>query len=167
MHARFGRALAVFIAALTLAGPAAATFSPGPAAASARAPSVGRPLAPSDSRQALLQLINRARRRHGVRPVELAGRVSREADGHSERMASAGRVFSSRARYPFAHWGENVSCGRSLEQVHAKVMSHRDSRANVLHASFRRVGIGVARSDPRRRACHRGTFWVTEVLFSD
>jgi uncharacterized protein YkwD len=163
---RFGRTIAVCVAAATLAVPTAAAFAP-VADASDRPPGLARALAPSDARQALLHLINRARRRHGVRPVQLAGGVSREADRHSARMATDGRVFSSRTRYPFAHWGENVSCGRSLEQVHAKVMSHRDSRANVLHAAFRRVGIGVARSKPRRRACRRGTFWVTEVFFSD
>jgi uncharacterized protein YkwD len=122
------------------------------------------PAAASPPQTRLLDAMNEARERRGLQPLHLARRASRRAERHSERMARAGRVFS-RGHYPYRRWGENVGCGRSVAHVHANFMGDAEARRNLLRPRFRRVGIGVARSDPRRRFCRRATLWVTEVLF--
>jgi uncharacterized protein YkwD len=118
-------------------------------------------------RERLLTLINEVRERRGVRPVRLATRASRLAGRHSERMARAGEVSPSGINYPYDEWGENVSCGRSIRQAHEKLMEVAEARRNIIRARFRRVGLGIATSRPKRRVCHGATFWVTEVFFSD
>jgi uncharacterized protein YkwD len=118
-------------------------------------------------RQRLLTLINEVRERRDVRPVRLAARASRLAGRHSERMARAGKVSPSGIDYRYDEWGENVSCGRSVRQAHAKLMEVAAARRNIVRARFRRVGLGIATTRPKRRVCHRARFWVTEVFFSD
>jgi uncharacterized protein YkwD len=118
-------------------------------------------------RERLLTLINEVRERRGVGPVRLATRASRLAGRHSERMASAGEVSPSGINYRYDDWGENVSCGRSIRQAHEKLMEVADARRNIIRARFRRVGLGIATSRPKRRLCHGAGFWVTEVFFSD
>ena len=118
-------------------------------------------------RERLLTLVNEVRERRGVRPVRLATRASRLAGRHSERMARAGEVSPSGINYPYDEWGENVSCGRSIRQAHEKLMEAAEARRNIIRARFRRVGLGIATSRPKRRVCHGATFWVTEVFFSD
>jgi len=120
-----------------------------------------------EPRERLLTLINEVRERRGVRPVRLATRASRLAGHHSERMARAGEVSPSGINYRYDEWGENVSCGRSIRQAHEKLMEAADARRNIIRARFRRVGLGIATSRPKRRVCHGATFWVTEVFFSD
>lgn len=137
--------------ALVLCGLASA----GPAGASVR------------PRQRLLALINEVRERRDVRPVRLAPRASRLAGRHSERMARAGMVSPSGINYRYDEWGENVSCGRSIRQAHAKLMEVAEARRNIIRARFHRVGLGIATSRPKLRVCHRAGFWVTEVFFSD
>jgi uncharacterized protein YkwD len=117
-------------------------------------------------RERLLTLINEVRERRGVRPVRLAARASRLAGRHSERMAHAGEVSPSGINYRYDEWGENVSCGRSIRQAHEKLMEAANARRNIIRARFRRVGLGIATSRPKRRVCHGATFWVTEVFFS-
>lgn len=118
-------------------------------------------------RERLLTLINEVRERRGVRPVRLAARASHLAGRHSERMARAGEVSPSGINYPYDEWGENVSCGRSIRQAHEKLMEAAEARRNIIRARFRRVGLGIATSRPKRRVCHGATLWVTEVFFSD
>jgi uncharacterized protein YkwD len=118
-------------------------------------------------RERLLALINEVRERRGVRPVRLATRASRLAKRHSERMAREGKVAPSGIDYRYDEWGENVSCGRSIRQAHAKLMEVAEARRNVVRARFRRVGLGIATSRPKPRVCHRAKVWVTEVFFSD
>jgi uncharacterized protein YkwD len=115
----------------------------------------------------LLALINEVRERRGVSTVRLAARASRLAARHSERMARDGEVSPSGIDYRYDEWGENVSCGRSIRQAHAKLMEAAEARRNVIRPRFRRVGLGIATSRPRRRVCHRADVWVTEVFFSD
>jgi uncharacterized protein YkwD len=116
-------------------------------------------------RRHLLALINEARVAHDVRPVRLASRASRLAERHSERMARAGRVFSSGEDYPYRHWGEDVSCGRTIHGAHRKILGDPVARRTLLGPRYRRVGIGIATTRPRLRSCRRAAYWVTEVFF--
>ena len=152
MPRRVARAVVALTCAFAVAGPIWA-------GASAPAQAAVRP------RQELLDLINAARERHDIHPVRLGLRASRVARKHSARMARNGRVFSSSSGYPYKQWGENVSCGRSIKAAHEKVMNSQSARQNLLRARYRHVGLGIARSNPRQRACRRATFWVTEVFF--
>jgi uncharacterized protein YkwD len=118
-------------------------------------------------RQRLLGLINEVRERRGVGPVRLAARASRLAERNSERMAREGEVSPSGINYRYDEWGENVSCGRSIRQAHAKLMEAAEARRNIIRARFRRVGLGIAITRPKRRVCRKAQFWVTEVFFSN
>ena len=115
----------------------------------------------------LLTLVNEVRERRGVPPVRLATRASRLAERHSEQMSHEGKVSPSGINYRYDQWGENVSCGRSIRQAHEKLMEAAEARRNIIRARFRRVGLGIATSRPRRRVCHRAEVWVTEVFFRD
>lgn len=118
-------------------------------------------------RERLLTLVNEVRERRGVPSVRLATRASRLAERHSERMSRAGEVSPSGINYRYDQWGENVSCGRSIRQAHEKLMESADARRNIIRARFRRVGLGIATSRPKRRVCHGADVWVTEVFFRD
>jgi uncharacterized protein YkwD len=147
--------MAALTCAFVLSGVVVGVATPGFARASVR------------PRRQLLTLINEVRERRDVRPVRLAARASRLAGRHSERMARAGKVSSSGINYGYDEWGENVSCGRSIRQAHDKLMEAAAARRNIVRARFRRVGLGIATTRPKRRVCHRAGFWVTEVFFSD
>lgn len=118
-------------------------------------------------RERLLTLVNEVRERRGVPSVRLATRASRLAERHSERMSREGEVSPSGINYRYDQWGENVSCGRSIRQAHEKLMESADARRNIIRARFRRVGLGIATSRPKRRVCHGAEVWVTEVFFRD
>ena len=152
---RLARGTTALTCALVFSGLLVGYASPQPAGATVK------------PRERLLTLVNEVRERRGVRPVRLAPRASRLAKRHSERMARAGEVSPSDINYRYDEWGENVSCGRSIRQAHEKLMEAADARRNIIRARFRRVGLGIATSRPKRRICHGATIWVTEVFFSD
>jgi cysteine-rich secretory family protein len=151
---RVGRIAALALALTLLAGLLAWTTSA----------SAGR-------RGDVLDLINDERADRNLRRLRMLDRVSRLAQSHSRRMARRGEVFPSPnlpdaiRRYRWSDWGENAGCGISLRRIHRGFMEDRSSRRNVLNPTFRRIGIGVARSEERPRICDHATFWVTEILF--
>jgi Cysteine-rich secretory protein family len=126
----------------------------------------------SDPKSALLELVNRDRRRAGLRPLEGNATLDDVAEGHSKDMVSAHffghqspttGVVDDRLR---AHgirlglFGENVAKGPTMADSHAMLLSSPAHRANVMNPRFTHVGLGVVEersSDPR-------LFAVTEVF---
>ena len=117
------------------------------------------------------RMLNAERRARDVRTLRRGTKASRVALRNSRRMARQRDVFHPRnmpgaiKNLRWSTWGDNVVCARSLEQAHRKVMSSRRSRRNVLNRRFRFVGIGVARSTPRPRACRSATYWITQIFY--
>jgi uncharacterized protein YkwD len=115
--------------------------------------------ADASSQHQLLRLINAARRHHGVHELRTGRRVTRLARRHSRRMARSRTLFHSSSLGRLGRWGENVGYTyRSVRSIHRAFMRSREHRWNILHRSFRRVGIGLDKA--------RGRLWVTEIFSS-
>src|SRR4051812_5012044 len=124
-----------------------------------------------------LCLLNARRRRHHLRPLRLNSRLSKAARRHSRDMVRRGyfaHVSPSgmtlvarirRTRYLGAHhWivGENLAWGtrakgspRAIVRAWMQSPHHRD---NILHPSFRDVGIGIVSGAPRLRQHPAATY---------
>lgn len=122
--------------------------------------------------EAVLEMVNRERRRVGVGRLVLDGELSRVARGHSEDMRDRGffdhvapdgeglveRVRGAGVR--FRRVAENVAQVEGYREpaaaLHRTLMGSRLHRANLLDRRFTRVGIGVAREGDR--------WWLTQVF---
>ena len=98
--------------------------------------------------------VNQERIKHGMTPLEIDPRLNYVAYKHSEDMAK---------RHFFAHTnpdgldpnqrfnsqggigsvGENIASGTSIDAAHFHLMNSPGHRANVLHADFTHLGIGI------------------------
>ena len=114
-------------------------------------------------RQRMLQLLNQARRNHGLPVFRLNVELSKSAWAHSKRMAERNRLFHTTNLYEAVRawspstWGENVGVARWLKRVHKLWMQSGGHRINILNPRFRRVGIGVVKA--------RGRVWVTAMFY--
>jgi uncharacterized protein YkwD len=158
---------ALTIAPAAQAGGACSSASASPAKASKRA--VVR---------ATLCLVNAQRRSRGLRPLKINRRLSKAARRHAADMAKHnyfshtsrnGASFIDRIRRTgylrgARSWmvGENIAWGGgSRGTPRAIVRSWMNSpghRANILSASFRAIGIGIARGAPAAGAGRGGTY---------
>jgi uncharacterized protein YkwD len=111
----------------------------------------------------MLQLLNQARRRHGVPLLRLNYKLSSFAWQHSKRMAERNQLFHTPKLYEAVRawspstWGENVGVAGTLRRVRRLWMQSGGHRDNVLNPRFRRAGIGVVRA--------RGILWVTTIFY--
>ncbi|HEX9269594.1 MAG TPA: CAP domain-containing protein [Candidatus Limnocylindria bacterium] len=132
------------------------------------APASAPPAAPAASASAaelrMLALMNDARARAGVAALLLDAGVSAVARSHSALEASLGYVFhdgadgTARARDGAAcgsgWYGENTGMvyGGNVDALHAEFMAEPliagviNHHANIVDASFHRVGVGAAQS---------------------
>lgn len=158
----------VAVATITILAAAAdppESFAAACASANARTTQSSRPAVT----RAVLCLINAERRKHGLRGLRLDPHLSKAAQDHSrdmvhrryfshttpEGLSPAGRV--RRAGYLGAsrQWlvGENLAWGWHRLETAARVvrawMQSPPHREEILHASFRDVGIGVVAGVPR------------------
>ena len=169
-----GRALGVLALTLALvpAGDAAAANEPSARAAALSAcPAAATNPSPRNARvvrRTTLCLLNRERRRHGLKRLRSNGRLRRSATRYSRQMAR--RNFFSHvspggstmlARIKRAGYlrgargfavGENLAWGSGrlaspIETVRAWMHSP-GHRANILNGRFREIGIGVATGAP-------------------
>ncbi|HEY7633246.1 MAG TPA: CAP domain-containing protein [Thermoleophilaceae bacterium] len=153
MRLRPSHILAAFIAAAALIAPSAAQA--GCAAASARPAKVSNATAV----RATLCLLNVQRRKHHLRPLRENTKLDRAAAGHSRSMVRNKYFdhgdFAGRIRHAGYHGytlGENIawgSGGYSTPKSIVNMWMHSPGhRANILHASFRDIGIGIANGAP-------------------
>lgn len=120
--------------------------------------------------RATLCLVNRERRRRGLRALRANRRLARAARGHARDMvrhayfehnSRSGARFTSRiARAGYlrgtASWrtGENLAWGAGSRSTPRRIvrawMKSPGHRANILNRGFREVGVGVAPGAPVR-----------------
>jgi len=103
----------------------------------------------------MLEMINKERVKEGLTPLKADPEMTRVARAHSrdkfvrgyfahdnpdgktpfDRMRTAGVQFNTA--------GENLALAQTLEIAHTNLMNSPGHRANILHPSFGRLGIGI------------------------
>lgn len=114
-------------------------------------------------------LMNFERRPLERRTFKLEKRLSKIARRHSRRMASAGTLYHNPnlaqdvGNRPWKRLGENVGVAGSsgnlqetLGLLHDAFMDSDSHRRNILYSKYRKIGVGIVRSD--------GRMWVTIVF---
>jgi uncharacterized protein YkwD len=102
----------------------------------------------------LLQAVNQTRVAHGLRPLKIDTTLVRAARSHSTEMLRGdffahgdfhGRMVAFHVRGPVA--GENLAWGNgpyaSARSIIAEWLASPEHRANLLHAGWTRIGIGI------------------------
>ena len=103
----------------------------------------------------MLEMVNEERIKHGLKPVQADPELSLVARAHSNDMFIKGyfahdspdgkspfdRMRGANVQFKFA--GENLALAQTLEIAHTNLMNSPGHRANILHPSFGRLGIGV------------------------
>jgi uncharacterized protein YkwD len=103
----------------------------------------------------MLELVNRERLKHGLKPLQFDSDLVPVARAHSQDMFSKGyfahdnlegkdpfdRMRSAGIRFRAA--GENLALAQTVEIAHVNLMNSPGHRANILNPSFGRVGIGI------------------------
>ncbi len=108
------------------------------------------------------RLINTARAAVTLRKLSLDPELSKVARVHSREMVKADSLHHTPADKlgkRVTGWkilGENVGVGGDVSSLHEAFMNSPAHAANVLHSSFRHVGVGVSKSD--------GRIWVTIIF---
>lgn len=111
-----------------------------------------------------VEKINRARARHGRKPVNIDVHISAVSGAHSRAMKRESELRHTgekRLRARVTRWellGENVGRGGSVDSLHKAFMASPGHRRTVLEERFRYAGIGIAQ-DYRQ-------IWVTVLLES-
>jgi uncharacterized protein YkwD len=103
----------------------------------------------------LLQAVNTARIAHGLRPLRIDAALVRAARSHSAEMLRGnyfahgdfhGRMVAFNVRGPVA--GENLAWGSGSYTRAAAIirewLASPEHRANLLHAGWTRIGIGIS-----------------------
>ena len=103
----------------------------------------------------MLQLINKERQQHGLKPLQADPEMLQVARAHSQDMFARGyfahdnpdgkdpfdRMKAANVRFNAA--GENLALAQTVEIAHVNLMNSPGHRANILNPSFGRVGIGI------------------------
>lgn len=117
-----------------------------------------------DAERTFARKINLARSAASVGKLSLDPELSRVARKHTREMVNRDSLYHtpsdvlSRRVTRWIELGENVGFGGGVESLHDAFMDSTAHRDNVLHDSFRHVGIGVAKKD--------GRMWVTVIFES-
>jgi uncharacterized protein YkwD len=103
----------------------------------------------------MLELVNEERIKHGLKPLQADPELAVVARAHSNDMFVKGYFAHEspdgkspfdrmrQANVQFATAGENLALAQTLEIAHTNLMNSPGHRANILHPSFGRLGIGV------------------------
>ncbi|HKH60221.1 MAG TPA: CvpA family protein [Flavitalea sp.] len=117
--------------------------------------SLKNPRRRTDLEADMLDMVNQERFRLGLSPLkpdpelaEVATAHSRDmfARGYFSHITPEGKTLVDRiktARVSFLAAGENLALGPTLKICHEGLMNSPGHRANILHKSFGRLGIGV------------------------
>jgi uncharacterized protein YkwD len=104
---------------------------------------------------ALYSMLNEARRKEGLSALRRDGRLDRVARAHAASMMQSRRAAHDvgqgpptervqRAGLNMHRVGENVASAPTISRVHEALWDSPSHRENLLDASFRRVGVGLA-----------------------
>lgn len=111
---------------------------------------------PGESERALMQLINQARAKQNLPPLQLDEQLSVVAREHSlqllvdrhavHRTAASGALADrlQKRNVVFMRALENVALGSSPEAAHERILESPGHRLNVLDPGVQRLGVGVA-----------------------
>jgi uncharacterized protein YkwD len=103
----------------------------------------------------MLKMVNEERKKHGLKPLKADPELTRVARAHSIDMFAKGYFAheSPDGKSPFDRMreanvkfntaGENLALAQTLEIAHTNLMNSPGHRANILHPSFGRLGIGI------------------------
>ncbi len=103
----------------------------------------------------MLEMVNKERIKAGLKPLKADPEMSRVARAHSRDMfvrgyfahnTPEGKTPFDRMRaagVQFSAAGENLALAQTLEIAHTNLMNSPGHRANILHPSFGRLGIGI------------------------
>lgn len=131
------------------------TIEPGSTRSIALDFKVANPSVRGDLEREMLLLLNEERKKEGLQPlkadpelVPVARAHSRDmfARGYFSHITPEGKAPSDRiraAQVPFITAGENLALAQTLTIAHTGLMNSPGHRANILHPSFGRVGIGI------------------------
>lgn len=121
---------------------------------------VANPSVRSDLERDMLVLVNKERKKAGLKPLKadpalavVAREHSRDmfARGYFSHYTPEGKAPSDRiraAKIPFITAGENLALAQTLSIAHEGLMNSPGHRANILHPAFGRVGIGILDGGP-------------------
>lgn len=116
---------------------------------------VNNPKLREDLEARMLDLVNEERRKQGLKPVKADPEMAEVARAHSRDMFARGyfshvnldgkdpfdRIRAAKVRFITA--GENLALAQTLSIAHRGLMNSPGHRANILHPSFGRLGIGI------------------------
>lgn len=96
----------------------------------------------------LMWMQNKVRRARGLQPMRWRRSLSAIARSHSRTMRAAGDIFHSTLSGPIERFrwsiaGENVGVGPTIGSLYQAFMNSPGHRANILHRSYNRQGVGV------------------------
>ena len=115
---------------------------------------------PNRNERGFTRLINAARTSAG--DLRLDPELSKVAKVHTREMVRANSLHhstSTQLRTRITNWsslGENVGVGSTVSSLHEAFMNSPAHRDNILHSTFRHVGVGVIKDD--------GRMWVTVIF---
>jgi hypothetical protein len=97
-------------------------------------------------------LVNTTRSQMGLRALSPQAALDQIAQKHAQEMAARDGIFhyydiGARADAAGVNWteiGENVGVGPTVKDVHTAFMNSSGHRANIVHASFNVIGVGIA-----------------------
>jgi uncharacterized protein YkwD len=122
-------------------------------------------------RTKLLNILNRTRVHHDLRPVKINLRLSEDALHWSKTMIRKNQIYDPpNLAHLLAHYSwelvgaDFVGCVSTIHEVHRIFMTEAFHRSIILHPKVHRVGIGVVRADENNR-CGRDSFWATELFY--
>jgi uncharacterized protein YkwD len=147
------------LAVLLAAGLLAALLSP---VTVSSAPSDNKCWKSKTSEKRFARKINSERVTDRLGKLRLDPELSRVAKKHTLEMAKNNKLYhtsSDDLRARVTNWnllGENVGVGGGVRSLHGAFMNSPAHAANVLHTSFRHVGVAVVRSG--------GRMWVTMIF---
>ncbi len=108
------------------------------------------------------RLINEEREKRGLGKLRLDTELGKAARKHTGEMVAKSLLFhtsSSDLAERITRWrvlGENVGVGGSVGTLHTAFMESPPHKENVLHETYRYVGIGTSKSG--------GSLWVTMIF---
>lgn len=108
----------------------------------------------------LVASTNAERAAAGAGALSTDGSLTSIARAHSQAMAAEGTIFhSSNLGGQISGWyglAENVGMAESAATAHSMLMNSSGHRANILNASYDRIGVGAVWSG--------GALWVTQIF---
>lgn len=114
-----------------------------------------KPVARPELESQMLDMVNKERQKNGLKPLQPDAEMTAVARAHSQDMFARGYFshVSPDGKDPFVRMkeanvayrvaGENLALAQTLEIAHNGLMNSPGHRANILHPTFGRLGIGI------------------------